>query len=41
MTPAEIIRAKRDGHALTDAQIDAFARGLSIARELKARGGRP
>ena len=28
MTPAEIIRAKRDGRALGDAQIDAFARGL-------------
>jgi thymidine phosphorylase len=27
-TPAEIIRAKRDGHALSDAQIDAFVRGL-------------
>ncbi len=28
MTPAEIIRAKRDGRALGDAQIDAFVRGL-------------
>ena len=28
MTPAEIIRIKRDGHALTDAQLEAFARGL-------------
>ena len=28
MTPAEVIRAKRDGHALDDAQIDAFVRGL-------------
>lgn len=28
MTPAEVIRAKRDGRALDDAQIDAFVRGL-------------
>jgi thymidine phosphorylase len=28
MTPAEIIRTKRDGRALADAQIDAFVRGL-------------
>lgn len=28
MTPAEIIRAKRDGHALGEAQIDDFVRGL-------------
>ena len=28
MTPAEIIRAKRDGRALDDAQIDAFVGGL-------------
>jgi thymidine phosphorylase len=28
MTPAEVIRAKRDGHALGEAQIDAFVRGL-------------
>ncbi len=28
MAPAEVIRAKRDGHALGDAQIDAFVRGL-------------
>ena len=28
MTPAEIIRAKRDGRTLNDAQIGAFARGL-------------
>jgi thymidine phosphorylase len=28
VTPAEIIRSKRDGHALGDAQIDAFVRGL-------------
>jgi thymidine phosphorylase len=28
MTPAEIIRSKRDGRALNDAQVDAFVRGL-------------
>jgi thymidine phosphorylase len=28
VTPAEIIRAKRDGRALDEAQIDAFVRGL-------------
>lgn len=28
MLPQEVIRAKRDGHALDDAQIDAFVRGL-------------
>ena len=28
MTPAEVIRTKRDGCALDDAQIDAFVRGL-------------
>jgi thymidine phosphorylase len=28
MLPAEVIRAKRDGHALDTAQIDAFVRGL-------------
>jgi thymidine phosphorylase len=28
MTPAEVIRTKRDGHALGQAQIDAFVRGL-------------
>jgi thymidine phosphorylase len=28
MLPAEVIRAKRDGHALSRAQIDAFVRGL-------------
>ena len=32
MTPAEIIRAKRDGHALDAAQIDAFVRGLTDRR---------
>jgi thymidine phosphorylase len=32
VTPAEVIRAKRDGHALSDAQIDAFVRGL-VTRE--------
>ena len=29
MTPAEIIRAKRDGHALDAAQIEAFVHGLA------------
>jgi thymidine phosphorylase len=29
MLPAEIIRAKRDGRALAEAQIDAFVRGLT------------
>lgn len=29
LQPAEIIRRKRDGHALTAAEIQAFARGLS------------
>lgn len=28
MTPAEVIRTKRDGHSLDAAQIDAFVRGL-------------
>ena len=28
MLPAEIIRAKRDHHALTEPQIQAFVRGL-------------
>ena len=28
MTPAEVIRVKRDGRALDEAQIDAFVRGL-------------
>jgi thymidine phosphorylase len=32
MTPAEVIRTKRDGRALDDAQIDAFVRGL-VTRE--------
>jgi thymidine phosphorylase len=32
MTPAEVIRSKRDGRALDDAQIDAFVRGL-VTRE--------
>ena len=32
MTPAEIIRRKRDGHALDTAQIDAFVRGLTDRR---------
>ena len=32
MTPAEIIRRKRDGHALDAAQIDAFVRGLTDRR---------
>jgi thymidine phosphorylase len=32
MTPAEIIRAKRDGHALDAAQIDAFVGGLTDRR---------
>lgn len=29
MTPAEVIRVKRDGRALDEAQIDAFVRGLT------------
>lgn len=29
MTPAEVIRVKRDGHALDEAQIEAFVRGLT------------
>ena len=32
MTPAEIIRRKRDGHALDAAQIDAFVHGLTDRR---------
>ena len=32
MTPAEIIRTKRDGHALDAAQIDAFVHGLTDRR---------
>ena len=32
MTPAEIIRRKRDGHALDAAQIDAFVQGLTDRR---------
>jgi thymidine phosphorylase len=32
VTPAEVIRTKRDGRALDDAQIDAFVHGL-VARE--------
>jgi thymidine phosphorylase len=32
MTPAEIVRSKRDGHALDEAQIEAFVRGL-VTRE--------
>ena len=28
MTPAEVIRTKRDGRTLDAAQIDAFVRGL-------------
>jgi thymidine phosphorylase len=31
LSPAEVIRAKRDGLALTRAQIDAFVRGLAAA----------
>ena len=29
LLPAEVIRCKRDGHALSSAQIEAFARGLT------------
>jgi thymidine phosphorylase len=32
MTPAEVIRAKRDGRALDEAQIDDFVRGLVTRR---------
>jgi thymidine phosphorylase len=32
VTPAEVIRSKRDGRALDDSQIDAFVRGM-VARE--------
>ena len=38
MTPAEIIRAKRDGRALDEAQIDDFVRGL-VTRTLERRPG--
>ena len=31
MLPAEVIRSKRDGGALSDAQISAFVRGMTRA----------